>query len=153
MDAEPFSVSLRLPRVIGNIVAHENDAAVGDGEHFGAVTSIAVHILAVIMEQLAIVVGPREVDGEALRDKVATLELQNACRVVVVASRPLERHPGVAPERRAKVHYVFMDRRSRIPDNRVLRIPGDTEVDAVVEFCWKIVRDPRQYQRGRLPGT
>ena len=146
-------IGLRLPRVIGNVVAHENDAGVGYGENFGAVTSIVVHIPAIPMDQLAIVVGPHEVNGEALRDKVAPLELQNACGVMVVASRPLERDPGVAPERRAKAHYVFMDGRSRIPDSRVLRIAGDTEADAVVEFCWKIVRDPRQHQCGRLPGT
>jgi hypothetical protein len=39
------------------------------------------------MDQLAIVVCLIEVDGEALRDKVAPLELQNARGVMVVASR------------------------------------------------------------------
>jgi hypothetical protein len=62
---------------------------------------------------------------------------------MVVASRPLDHDPRVAPERRMKAKYALTDRRPRIPDHRVLWLSGDAELNPVVEFLRKFVRHAR----------
>src|SRR5262249_61873594 len=92
-------------------------------------------------------------DREALWNKHPPLKLNYAGCVMVVASRSCQHEPGIASDRRPQPQDAFADGRLPVPDDRVLRIACNPEMDAVVELFRKFVRHSRRHHRGGLSRT
>src|SRR6185437_9099802 len=95
--------------VLRNPILHLRDNPVGDSQGVVAIRVIAAVPQRVAFEGLVLLVDFHPIDGEALRDVVATVHGNGRPAMATFGSRPIRREPDAAMQRRCNDDSVRRD--------------------------------------------